>query len=158
MFHIYGMTYDEIAAATGYSRENVRTVLHDPRAQQAAEVLRKRILGQAATSIEEKMGGLAVQAVKNIAKTINTDVEVGTRSKKHQDDVSFELLARVGFGRKEPDKDAGGIHLPKEEAQQLVAAIAKSDRARQIIVEAEEPEYIEVDSEEIEGGNGAGMD
>jgi hypothetical protein len=151
------MTYDEVAEATGYSRENVRTVLRDPRAQQAAEVLRKRILGGAMSQIEERMGGLGIQALKNIATTINTTVDVGTRAKKHQDDVSFELLARIGFGRKESDKEAGGIHLPKEEAQQLVAAIEKSNTARRIVMEAEAVEIVEVNSEDVDG-NGSGTD
>lgn len=154
MYHLYGMSNVEIGATVGYSRWHVEKILRDPRAQNAKEVLRKRILGGAMAQIEERMGALGIQSIKNIAKTIeDTTAELGTRAKKHQDDVSFELLSRIGFGRKGPESEAGGIHLPKEEAQQLVAAIEKANTAREIIASAEEVPY----SEESDS-NGSGLD
>ena len=159
MLHIYGLTPDAIADDTGYTAPAVRRILKDPRAQRALEVLRQRMLGNAMQTIQDRMTGLGIKAVKNISDTIDQDFDHGTKAKIHQDDVSFELLARIGFGRKDQTAQGGGggIQLPKEEAQQLVAAVAKANRAREIHAMPEEENVVTVESAELERSNGDGL-
>jgi hypothetical protein len=138
--HIAGLEPRRIAEAVGLSLGQVKRILRDPRAQRASMVVRKRILGNVMKTVQERMESLGVTAIENIAETIDGEFEAGTKAKRHQDMVSFELLSRIGFGRKEPDKEGGGIKLTPEGEKRLIEAIAKADRAREIVIEAEEVE------------------
>lgn len=155
MLHIYGMAPGDIAAEVGMTMPGVGRVLKDPRAQRAIEALRKRMLGNAMQTIQDRMTGMGIQAVKNIRTTINGTFEDGTKAKMHQDDVSFELLARIGFGRKESSSDGAGIQLPKEEARALVAAVEKANKAREIHSNAEEVDIV-VESAGLEQSSDGG--
>jgi hypothetical protein len=145
--HIAGYTHEGIALATDFSIGHIRRILRDPRAERALEVLRRRMMGNVLVHVEDRLKALAPLAVDNITETIEGDFENGTKAKIHQDDVSFELLARVGFGRKELAGDKGGVQLPPEEAKRFVDAIEKANRAREIHM------MPETDVEVVESGD-----
>ncbi len=157
--HVAGYNPEAIELVTGYTQGHIKRVLKDPRAKKALELLRRRMMGSVLVHVEDRLKALGPQAVKNIADTVNEEsFEAGTKAKIHQDNVSFELLSRIGFGRKELTGDRGGIQLPQEEAKRLVDAIDKADRAREIIVNAEEVHAEVVESGDVESsGNGGGV-
>ncbi len=141
--HLAGYGNPSIAAATDFTEGHVRRVLHDPRAQKAIKSARSRMLGKFMFNIHERMITLGTLAVENIAKTIEEDTSVGTKAMVHQDNVSFELLSRVGYGRKDNasngnGKGRGGLNLSPEGEERFLKAIERSDYAREVnIVEAE---------------------
>jgi hypothetical protein len=98
-------------------------------------------------TIEEDLTSLGRQAVKNIATTINQEVTKIGRAKKHQDSVSFEVLSRIGFGRKDMTKptDPSGLGALQPELQKrLVEALENSAEATRIYDMPEEPIEVEV--------------
>ena len=140
--YMAGYSNEAISAHTEFSVGHVRRILHDPRAQRALVAARERMLGKFMSRISDQMVVLGVEAIQNIAETITEKVEVGTHAKKHQDAVSFELLGRIGYGRKDngEGKGSGGINLTPEGEARFLAAVEKSDHAREInatVVEAE---------------------
>ena len=150
--HIAGHGPDSIATITGVTKGHVYRVLNDPRTLNVIEFARKRAYGQLMTTIQDKMVGVGEQAIDNIASTINTKVEdsegnvaVGTKAKIHQDNVSFELLDRIGYGKhRQKDEGAGGIQLSPEAEKKLVAGIERAKEAQNIFEKAEEDEVVEV--------------
>ncbi len=153
ILHLTGYTPTGIAEATGFSLGHINRIIKDPRAQKAIETARRKLFGRAIYTIRERMVSLGVQAIKNISDTIDGDFEDGTKAKRHQDGVSFELLSRIGFGRSDAGEEGKtGIQLPPEEAKRLVAAIEKANKAREIHVTAVEVEAEVVDGPEANGG------
>lgn len=133
MLRVLNYTMEEIATSLDYTPERVYHILATKRAkremQKMAEGLRQRTLA----NIEERLTSLGTRAVENIAKTIEYDIPVGSRAKKHQDNVSFELLSRIGFGKSDKEqKDDGGIKLDRDLQERMVTALEKSDEARRI--------------------------
>lgn len=141
-----GHDIETIAQLTSYSPGHVRRILDDPRARQAFKLMRQRMMGTVLKEISEQLVSLAPQAVENLRKTIEADIPALAKGKKHQDDVSFELLSRVGFGKKDSNGDEDKANkIPKELADKLVRAIEQSDKAREI-EELPEIEVVAVDS------------
>lgn len=137
-----------ICATTGYSDVQVRRILKNPRAKKAMEAARERMLGKFLVGIQDQMVSLGPRALKNIAQTIRQDTEVGTKAKVHQDNVSFELLSRLGFSKKASRENGDGVRgalLDRDMQERLVTALEKSNKAREIHANAEEVEYEEVD-------------
>jgi hypothetical protein len=107
------------------------------------------------TTISDKMVTLGEQAVDNIADTISTRVEdsegnvaVGTKAKIHQDNVSFELLDRIGYGKhRQKEAEGGGIQLSPETERKLVEGIDRATKAQIIF---EESEKVEITTIEVE--------
>ena len=140
--HMAGYGNPSIAAATEFTEGHVRRILHDPRAQKAIKSARTRMLGKFMFNIQERMVTLGTRAIENIAETIEEDTTIGTKAKVHQDNVSFELLSRVGYGRKDNasgnGKGRGGLNLTPEGQERFLKAVERSDYAREVnIVEAE---------------------
>lgn len=128
-----GHPVEAIAEVVKYHPDHVRRILRDPRAKQALKVLRKRMMGRTLKAIGDMMVNLAPRALENIQKTIDHNPELGSKAKVHQDTVSFELLARVGFDKKGASQEGEKApQLPKELAEALVTAIERADRAREI--------------------------
>ena len=156
--HIAGHGPDSIATITGVTKGHVYRVLNDPRTLNVIEFARKRAYGQLMTTIQDKMVGVGEQAIDNIASTINTKVEdsegnvaVGTKAKIHQDNVSFELLDRIGYGKhRQKDEGSGGIQLSPETEKKLVAGIERAKEAQIIFEKAERVEITTIKEEDGE--------
>ncbi len=153
--YIAGYSFDAIAKALGRGRTNVAGVIHDPRAQKAIEFARKRTFSTIMTAVDDQMVVLGAKAIDNIAETINTPIRdsegkvaVGTKAKVHQDNISFELLGRIGFGRGSQKEDAGGLRLSPETEKKLVAGIKLATKAENDYKQAKD-----VDFEVVEGSD-----
>jgi len=150
--HIAGHGPDSIATKTGVTKGHVYRVLNDPRTLNVIEFARKRAYGQLMTTVQDKMVGLGEKAIDNIAATITTPIEdsegniaVGTKAKVHQDNVSFELLDRIGYGKHRQKEDGGGgIQLSPETEKKLVAGIERAKEAQILFERAEEAVVVEV--------------
>lgn len=134
--HIAGYSFEAIGKALRRARTTVASVIHDPRAQKAIEFARKRTFASIMTAVDDQMVVLGAKAIDNIAETINTPIRdsegkvaVGTKAKVHQDNISFELLGRIGFGKGSQQEEAGGLRLSPETEKKLVAGIERATKA-----------------------------
>ena len=159
--HIAGYNIDAIAKALNRARNTVAGVIHDPRAQKAIEFSRKRTFSTIMTAVDDQMVVLGVKAIDNIAETINTPVRdsegapaIGTRAKIHQDNTSFELLSRIGFGKGAQQEEAGGLRLSPETEKKLVAGIERVTKAEMEYKQAEDADFEVI----TENGQGSGSD
>jgi hypothetical protein len=146
LMHVAGRANNEIAPHVGVNQERVSYVINSKRGQARIEALRKQIIGGAARNIEEQLTILGPRAVANIAQTIEAEVPAVGRAKAHQDKVSFELLARIGYGRKDQSGGSGdtGIRLDRDIQERLAGALEKSSEATRIYdMEAQEAVIIE---------------
>ena len=146
--HIAGYSIDLIAKSVNRARNTVAGVIHDPRAQKAIEFARKRTFSTIMTAVDDQMVVLGVKAIENIAETITTPVRdsegkpaIGTRAKVHQDNISFELLSRIGFGKGGQQEEAGGLRLSPETEKKLVAGIERATKAESEYKKAEDVEF-----------------
>ena len=147
VLHLADYSIDSIAKTLNRSRNTVANVLHDPRAQKVIEVARKRTYGNIMESVGDKMAVLAPKALSNIAETIETPVRdsegavaIGTKAKVHQDNVSFDLLGRLGFGRTPQKEEVGVLRLSPETEKKLVEGV---ERARKAEVEYNKGDKVE---------------
>ena len=159
--HIAGYNIDAIAKALNRARNTVAGVIHDPRAQKAIEFSRKRTFSTIMTAVDDQMVVLGVKAIDNIAETINTPVRdsegapaIGTRAKIHQDNISFELLTRIGFGKGNQPEEAGGLRLSPETEKKLVAGIERATTAEMEYKKVEDADFEVI----TENGQGTGSD
>ena len=156
--YIAGYGTDAIANVMRLSKVTIANTIKDPRAQKVIEIARKRTFTSIMTACGDKMTALGVRAVDNIAETINSDIRdsegevaIGTKAKIHQDNVSFELLGRIGFGRGSQQEDSGGLRLSPETEKKLVEGVERARKAEIIFRKTEEVEFRDVTSEK---GNG----
>lgn len=157
--HLAGHRREYIAAALGLTVARVGQVLLDPRTQKAIRLARERMLGSVLTEVQDRMVGLSIMALDNVERTILADmrdddgnINFGSKAKRHQDHVSFELLSRIGFGRQERSEDrGGGIKLTPEGEQRLLTALEKANRVQEIYADAEVVD-VEPDSSQDEPG------
>lgn len=154
--YIAGYSFDAIAKALNRARTTVANVIHDPRAQKAIEFAQKRTFSTIMTAVDDHMVTLGPKAVKNVAETINADIvdsegrpAIGTKAKIHQDNVSFELLNRIGYSRGGQKEDAGGIRFSPETEKKLIEGIERATKAEIEFKRGEEVEF-----EEVKDGNG----
>lgn len=135
LMHVAGRANNEIAPSVGVNQERVSYIINSKRGQARIEALRKQIIGGAAKSIEDQLTILGPRAVSNIARTIEAEIPASAgRAKAHQDKVSFELLSRIGYGRKDQagSQGEGGIRLDRDIQERLAGALEKSSEATRI--------------------------
>lgn len=134
LMHVAGKANNEIAPVAGVNQERVSYIINSKRGQARVEVLRKQILGGAAKTIEDRLTILGPTAVSNIARTIEAEIPTSAgRAKAHQDKVSFELLSRIGYGRKEQTGTGdSSIRLDRDIQERLAGALEQSAEATRI--------------------------
>jgi hypothetical protein len=142
LMHLQGHKNIEIADELGLTPQRVHQVLTDPSALMQINRFRQQLRAKAQSDIEMRMLSLGAAAVGNIAETIEANVPVGSRVKKHQDDVSIKLLDRLGYTpRSDRAKDdEGGIKMDRDLQERLVSAM-ESTRVVHQYDAAEEVEY-----------------
>lgn len=144
-----GWEHHQIADEVNLSISRVNVVLNSRPGKERMEMWRKRLEERAMSTIEEDLVSLGKRAVFNIAETINAEVSLKSRAKKHQDTVSFEVLARIGFGKMEKKKieaPEGISGLPVELQERIATALEKSEEATRIFeLPEEEAEFTDVD-------------
>lgn len=149
--HLAGYKNVNIAAITGYAEAHVSKILNDPRSQKAIKKLQKRLRENFHQRIEDQMLDLGEEAIRNIAETLEADIQAGTKPKKHQDKMSFDLLDRLGHGKKQAESESGsGVKLSDESVDRLANALNKSDEAKRMWEKDEDGEWKEADDEETE--------
>lgn len=135
LMHVAGKDNNEIAAHLGILPQRVSNVLNTRRGAARVAEMRERILGSVEEEIEAKLTTLGPKAVENIRRTIVAETPASSlRAKAHQDKVSFELLSRIGFGRRDGNGNGGegGIKLDRDMQERLVAGLEKSAEATRI--------------------------
>lgn len=148
IMHLQGAKNFEIAEELGITPQRVYQVLADPSAQMMIQRFRREMRKRAHEDIEGRMTELGVQAIENIAKTIETEVQAGSRFKKHQDDVSLKLLDRLGYTpRSDRAVDDGGLKMDRDLSERLVKALEETNDVH-AFDEAEEAEWRLVEDEE----------
>ncbi len=142
--HIAGYGPDAIVETLGKCRSTVIKTIKDPRGQRIFEIARKRAFSKVMENVEDRMAVLGVRAVDNIAQTINEQVidsegkpAIGTKAKIHQDNISFELLSRIGFGRSQTQAEGGVLKFSPETEKKLVDGLKKARKAEIEFKEAE---------------------
>ncbi len=142
--HIAGYGPDAIVETLGKCRSTVIKTIKDPRGQKIFEIARKRTFSKVMENVEDRMAVLGVQAVDNIALTINEQVidsegkpAIGTKAKIHQDNISFELLSRIGFGRSQTQAEGGSVKFSPEAEKKLIDGIEKARKAETEFKKAE---------------------
>lgn len=133
---LQGWTLEQISDEIGCSPNRVSVVLCSRAGKEHLAEWSERLAERCLSTIEQGLVGLGPKAVENIAKTVNAEIpESASRRKQHQDKVSFELLGRIGFGRKETDKtptESGLNGVPRVLQERLVAALEQSAEATRI--------------------------
>ena len=132
---LQGWTHAQIADEVNLSISRVNIVLNSRPGKERMELWRSRLEERTMLTIEEDLMSLGKRAVKNIAETINADVGMKSRAKKHQDSVSFEVLARIGFNKteKKPVDPGSGLGGLRPDLQERIAeALEKSEEATRI--------------------------
>lgn len=142
IMHLQGLKNIEIAEELGMTPQRVHQVLRDPAALALINRFRQQLKDKAHSDIEMRMLALGAMAVGNIAETIEAQVPVGSRVKKHQDDVSIKLLDRLGYTPKtdRAREDEGGMKMDRDLQERLVKAMESAQTVHQYDA-ASEAEY-----------------
>lgn len=149
----------DIAEILDMTPENVHLILKDPKAMMMIEKYRRQVQDNFMDDVETRLLGLGAKAVDNIAQTIEAEVPLGSRIKKHQDDVSFKLLDRIGFTPKSKNEEAGGAVKFDRDIQERLATALEHTRKIHQYDEAEEAEWNEVsDTVASKNSTGSGRD
>jgi len=147
IMHLQGMKNFEIAQELGITPTRVYQVLKDPSAQMMIQRFRREMRKKAHSDIEGRMTELGVHAIENIALTIEAEAQAGSRFKKHQDDVSFKLLDRLGYTpRTDRAVDDGGLKIDRDLSERLVQALEQTQEVH-AFDEAEEADWHLVEDE-----------
>lgn len=148
---IQGWDHTQIAEEVGLSVTRVNVVLNSQPGKDRTAEWQARLKDHVLSTIEEDLLSLGKQAVVNIADTINAEVSMKSRAKKHQDQVSFEVLARIGFNKMEKkvtDAGSGIAGLQPELQERIAKALEKSDEATRIYeMPAQDAEFEEVNDD-----------
>lgn len=152
-FRIMGYNNLEIAEFTGYNKDHISDILNDPRALKAVSEAQGRIRKEMMNGIGDRLVGLAQVGVRGLEKTVRGDFEAGTRAKAHQDNVTFGLLDRIGYGKKTEitTKGSNGIQLSRDTEERLVSALEKANEVSEIH-EMPEEAIIDVPYDSHNGG------
>lgn len=127
--HLSGYKNTSIGAIVGLDPSYVGDLLNDPRAKKAISKLRQRLLDNQVNTLEDKLALLGGEALDNIRQTVTAEIQAGSRAKKHQDKVSFDVLELIGVGQ---DKEAdGGMKLSKDASERLAEALDDADKAQE---------------------------
>ena len=133
---IQGWSCQEIADEVGLQVPRVSVILCSRLGKERLALWEERLAERCFSTIEQGLVGLGPKAVENIAETVNAEIpEKATRRKQHQDKISFELLSRIGFGKKETGRavDESGLNgLPRDLQERLVTALEQSAEATRI--------------------------
>lgn len=149
--HIAGMENKEIADVVGLTDVRISQVLNDPHAQRLIRQAILNIRRRAEEDIETGLVLMAEKAKDRLRETIDAEFLLGSKAKKHQDDVALSLLKGTGFLSKDfggPSTEAGE-RLDKALVEKLTDALEKSNR---VVEEAQD--VVEADFELVEGENG----
>lgn len=148
---IQGWDHTQIADEVSLSVTRVNVVLNSQPGKDRMEEWRSRLKDRVMSTIEDDLLSLGKQAVVNISETIHAEVGMKSRAKKHQDQVSFEVLARIGFNkteRKTVDTSSGLAGLKPELQERIARALEKSDEATRIYdMPTQDAEFEEADAD-----------
>ena len=143
LLHMQGKKNIDIAETLSMTPERIYQILDDPKSAMMVDRFRKQMQEHFMEDLETNLIGLGPEAVKNLAETINAEVAVSSRVKKHQDDVSFKLLDRIGFAPMSKDNTGTGSVKFDRDIQERIAGALESTRQIVEYDEAEEAEWME---------------
>ena len=151
--HISGYSNKKIAVATGLTEVRVSQVINDPLAKDIIRGVQKSLRMKMEEDIGDKLIVLAEEGAARIGETIEAEFLLGSDQKKHQDNVSIQVLKGTGFLSREFALGETASRPPLDEmlAERLVTALEKSNEAArggEIISEAIEVPFEVVESDE----------
>lgn len=158
LLHMQGRKNVEIAKSLDMTPEHVHGVLQDPKALMMIEKYRLQVQTHFMDDVETRLLGLGAAAAENIAETIEAEVPIGSRVKKHQDEVSFKLLDRIGFTPKTRGDDGGGAVKFDRDIQERLAKALEHTRQIHEYDEVEEAEWLEGSDTVTSKSTGSGRD
>lgn len=155
---VHMMNGNQIAEIVNLSPGRVSQILNDPYAVKRIKEVRDKIRVSILENVDLRLTRLGDQALQNLEHTLNRkdlDLVLHTDQKKHQDNLSFNVLTKLGMIGKEDgdkDKDSGNKELTAPLMKKVLYALEKSNEADEIrrgerqsrVVEAE----IETDGSE----------
>ena len=148
MMRISGATQDEVAAAFGISKRQVRNIEQDPRAQEIVAQAKAKVQEKLIETMDEDLDLTAKLSLRVLRRTLEADINPIHQAKANQDRTAIALLRGRGFLSKDGESNQQGFQMSTEQSDKLLAAIAKSDRAAK--VNPFEPPTIEVPCEVVE--------
>ena len=148
LLHVAGYKNIEIADLVNLTPVRVSQIITSPKAQKAVGQLQTRQFKRIRQNIESKLELLGEEAIENIGQTVQADFDPGSSEKKHQDDVSFDVLALLGYTKKKETGDRGGIRLSPEASDRIASAIEESDQVKRMWEAAEDGEAEVIEEEE----------
>ena len=158
LLHMQGRKNVEIAKSLDMTPEHVHGVLQDPKALMMIEKYRLQVQTHFMDDVETRLLGLGAEAAENIAETIQADVSINSRVKKHQDEVSFKLLDRIGFTPKTKADDGGGaVKFDRDIQERLAKALEHGQKIHEYD-EMEEAEWLEGSDTVTSKSTGSGRD
>ena len=153
LFSAAGMKNKEIAELFDVSTVWVYQVLQDPRAVKVKDDYLRELRDRLMSKYDDQVLALVEYALINLGRTVKEHVDPEKLGKKqHQDRMSLEVMKMAGFGYADRGVGAATLALTREESELLMAAVKKSDRAREI----HEGSYEVIDDEPDGKGEVAG--
>jgi len=123
MAHLFasGMTPTEVAEYTGFSCVQVTKILAAPLFQKEIARLQKDAEAKS-VDLREALSGLALKALCNLEEDLHISDgkepnEMTTPERRMRQAASFDVLDRIGLGKKE--LHVGELHLHKHEEQHI---------------------------------------
>lgn len=141
IMHLCGYQNKTIAEELDLHKNHVSDIINDPKAQKRIDHMRGRMYDRLEDDVVGKLKLLGPEAVNNIEQTLKAHHDPGSRSKKHQDKMSFKVLDKL----EEMDSGGGaGPTLQSEDAERLSEGLEKA---------AEVDEMYEVQGREKSNGS-----
>ena len=159
--HVMGLTNTEIESKTKYKSARVAQIIADPTARRLIESVVARMRERMIEDIDGGLLDLSIDALKRLAETIKyEEFTPGSEAKKHQDNLSLNLLKGVGFlgnGRNSEEDRERESPLNTALSTRLIVALEEANEADSIRREETGP-VIEADFTIVEEGskNGKG--
>lgn len=144
-------TNGQIGEKFGITAAQVGNIVNDPRAKEVLDIARHRLREKLMEDIEDQLDLTAKASLKVLKRTIKANISPMHKAKINQDRVALKLLQGRGFLSTEARREEEGTKMSDDQFNALVAAIEKSDRAKQIpVLEDLEAEVVEDAAEDTE--------
>ena len=121
-----GLREHEVARVTGFSKQRIQDTLSDPRAKHIADAVVRRIVGDAAAALRERIVMACGDAFDTIRDLLHSDDEQVRLS------AAKDLMDRGGFQKRDvQNRAAVALVFDNEAAQELASVLRESNLPEQ---------------------------
>ena len=133
VLHLNGWSNIAIADYMGITPVRVHQVLQDPQAQAVIRATMSRVRENLSAETADRLLELTEKAVERIAETLDMTFVPGTDPKKHQDNVSLQLLKGKGFLSDDRGED-GKVkeRIPVSLLERFTEALEATNKAKML--------------------------